>query len=135
MELAVVMFPGIRLGGFPVQDQAFDVGQLMMGRQHCSLPLDVSSTKRLLHCVLFEKQSQGSYVLQIVDRNRHDQEAALPLCQDEPLSGQPIENLAQSGDTRRIGFSETIQSKPFARSEPAESDVSFKATVNVVTDA
>ena len=61
-----------------------------------AFPLHVGAGERGLHRVAFEQQPQLGQLLQIVDRNRRDLEAAPPFGEHEALRGEAAQDLAQA---------------------------------------
>src|SRR4051794_2951079 len=134
MELPVVLLPAVRLSRVSLQDETFDVSELVMGGQHRPLPLQVTRAEGLLHRVLLEKQSKSRDVLEAVSGNTHDLKAALSLRKNKSLGGQSVEDLAKRVYARSVAMLEAIQPEPFARSKSAENDVGLEAMVDVVSD-
>ena len=87
----------------------------VQGSQDLRLPIIVAALDRGAQRLAGEIGAERAKIVEILQGDRRDREAALPFEMDEPLRGKPRECLAQRRDADAVTRAQLAKGQPLAR--------------------
>jgi hypothetical protein len=132
MELEIVALPGLGCRAVAARHAPFHRRELVVGRDHAALPVDVARGKRRLHRVALQQHAHGSQLLEIRGGYGRHLEATPTLGEDQPFRGQAVEDLAQRADARAVLLAQPLERQALPRLQTREHDVGPEPDVGLV---